>query len=262
MPVDLDDVDGQLVEIGQGGIAGAKIIQGEAHPEVPAGAHDLGGGDGIVQGGDLEDLDLQAHRLALPPVVGEGAGDEFVETRLLDLPWADIDAQRQVHALLPPGLLLGQGGGDHPLAQGDIQRGILDLRQEAVRSQEALAGVLPAYQRLQTDDLAVSEIDLRLVMKQQLTGFQGLGELLAPMPALPLLVVLDRVIEVIAPLIAALGLEQRLVGVLEQGIRPGMVGGEDGQSQAGGEVQAMALDLHRQIDLAKEPLCRLQGIEG
>ena len=108
--------------------------------------------------------------------------------------------------------------------------------------------MLPAHQRLQANDLAVSEIDLRLVMEQQLTGFQGLSELLAPLPALPFLVVLNRVVEVIPSPVAGLGLEQRLVGVLEQSIRPGMIGGVDGQSQTSGKVQTMACDLQRQID--------------
>ena len=64
----------------------------------------------------------------------------FDKVRLLQLAGADIDADRDFQSGGMPDLHLGQGGVDHPLAEFDGQRMILDHRQKL---SPAAAGLVP-----------------------------------------------------------------------------------------------------------------------
>ena len=134
---------------------------------------------------------------------------------------------------LPAGLL------EHPAADGHDEPGLLEQRQEVVREQHAgvgRAGVLPAQQRLDPDQLAGVDPQDRLVVQEELVvverrleaGLVDPGAVAAP----PRLVVHDVAGRAHVP-----GVHQGLVGVTDEvGDVAGRVAA-DGQAQVARERQ-------------------------
>ena len=61
----------------------------------------------------------------------------------------------------------------HPLADARDQPGLLGQPQELARLDHAALGVVPADQRLEADDLAAAQVDLRLVEEPELALLDG-----------------------------------------------------------------------------------------
>ncbi len=172
--IQLDGVDGQSVEIGQGRVAGTKVVDGDLDPLLAQGIEDLDAplhvqhqhrlgqlqGQQFCLHGEL--LELPGHQL------GQGGGE--LETR-------QIDRHRHPHPVLAlPLSHLGQRGGEHPAADLTDEPHLLRQGDELRRRHMSEHGVVPAHQGLEADDPALNRIHLRLITQVQLPPADGLGQ--------------------------------------------------------------------------------------
>src|SRR5439155_25902455 len=96
--------DGEALEVAQRRIAGAEVVDGNAHAQRLQLAQRLDGRLRVLHGVALRDLQLeQARRQA---GVGEGVGDVTDEPGLLELPGREVhgDAEARLALLPEPGL--------------------------------------------------------------------------------------------------------------------------------------------------------------
>ena len=97
--------------------------------------------------------------------------DDRQQVGALELPRREVDGQteRPPDELLP-GARLAAGLAQHVAVEAGDQGGLLGQRDEAQRRQHAELGVVPAHERLDADDRAGVELDLRLVVDQELAA--------------------------------------------------------------------------------------------
>src|SRR5581483_1012931 len=144
--VDLEGVDGELAQVGEGAVAGAEVV--DRDPDAERLERDELGGSlvGVAHERRLGDLEGQGRRVEPAPgertadVVGEGVGVELAG-RHVD---GDPDA---VAAPVPRGRLLARLP-EHPAPDRDDEPGLLRNRDEHVRWNDAPAGAAPAEKRL------------------------------------------------------------------------------------------------------------------
>ena len=141
------------------------------------------------------------------------AGHEF---RVLELLAFDVDADTGVEALCPPLKQLGQGGFDHPVAQCDGERVLLQQRDELGRWHQPFAGVLPADQGFEAGNLAVGQPHLGLVVQPHFAFGQRLAHFIDAHEALARRFVFQRVEHVVAVLARQFGQVHGLVGLAQQ----------------------------------------------
>jgi hypothetical protein len=154
----LQRVDGQALEVGQGGVAGPEVVDGQVDAEGPEAAEALQ--HGLLVGGEDALGDLQ-HQLVRVQAGGvEGAGHILEQVGLLELADRQLDAQERMglerEAALPVAGGLA-GGVQHPAADGHDQAGVLGQGDELARHDQAPLGVVPADQGLQPGQLAPGE---------------------------------------------------------------------------------------------------------
>ena len=109
---------------------------------------------------------------------------------------------------------------EDPLAQGDDQTGFLGHRDELARGDHPVLGVLPADQGLESLDGARLQRDDRLVVEQELPGFQCLAQAVLQFQ-LPLHAIAHRAVEydrAAAP--AELGLVHGGIGIAQYILGP------------------------------------------
>ena len=255
--VDLDLVEREAAQIGERRVAGAEVVHRDAHAE-PA---------QLMQRRQRVGLVLQQHRfgdLEVEPARREAGRGERAERDLhqvaaleLHRRQIDRDADR-----LGPARGLRAGGAQHPLAERDDQAGLLGERDELAGRDQAALRMVPAHQRLEAADPAVLEANDRLVVQLEFGVGDGRAEIdlervarLQPPVHLPLE-------EPVGAAAVALGEIERHVGVLEQLIRAGAVGGRDRDADAGADLDRAAADLERlaeQVDDARGELAALLG---
>ena len=144
--VDLDAVDGELLQVGQGGIAGAEIVQRHPHAR---GAHDLQiifGAFNIVDDGGLGQLDLDL----LWGHIGFGgiAQDAFADVVPQKLAGGEVDR----HIRAAPAAAVAQGLAGDPVADLQNQSGLFRDGDELSRRDGAVVGAVPADQRPKAQD--------------------------------------------------------------------------------------------------------------
>ena len=179
--VNLELVQGQALEVGQRGVAGAKVIERKADAVVLELLHFFNHAFDVSQQHALGQLQQQAVR------AGIAARQRCQHLRdkvgLMKLPGADVDRHFQ-RAQQGVGLPAGQGGAgaaQHPLANRQNQPALLGQRNEQARRDKAALRVLPAQQGLGADDASVGH--LGLVVELELPVLQAaahVGEHLHP----------------------------------------------------------------------------------
>ena len=65
----------------------------------------------------------------------------------------------------------------HLPADGIDEPGFLEQRDEVVRLHDAAGRMVPAHQRFDTRDLAVAQVEDRLVLEEELVAFDGVAEI-------------------------------------------------------------------------------------
>ena len=242
--VDLDLLGTQALEVGERGIAGAKVVQRKAHAQGLAAAHDVGHQRNVVQRVGLQDLQAQPARGHLGLLVQQ-LGQALAEAFFLQLHGVDVHAHRQIQALALPVGHLAQCAGNHPLPYVDADGVVLNGGQEGRWRQQPALGVLPADQCLGANDRARAHVDLGLVVQHEFAVLQPLAN---PGHFFPLgfdgLVVL-HIEQVEAVLACLLGLVHGLVGVADEQVGLHTVGGVDGDAYAGRDLQQVLVHLHR-----------------
>ncbi len=240
----LQGLDGQVAQVGQRGVAGAEVVQGAVDADAVAGVYHFRHLEQVRHRARFEDLQLQRvgteRRIGRQPL-GQG-GHEVI---LLQLVRAYVDADGQVQAARLPGGGLLQGRVDDPAAQLQADRLIVDHGDELGRLQQAAARMLPAQQRLDADQGARAQVDLGLVVQLELALRHGLAHFLQVFElALEGFVMLD-VEQVEAVLAGQLGLVHGLVGVAQQLVGARFIGREQGDADAGRQLQGQPVQFDR-----------------
>src|SRR5829696_5719787 len=117
----LEDVDGEVAEIGQGRVAGAEVVDGQVDAEGPQAAEALQ--HGLLVGGQDTLGDLQHQLVGVEAGGVQGAGHVLEQVGLLELAHRQVDAEERVglegEAALPVAGGLA-GGVQDPAADGTI----------------------------------------------------------------------------------------------------------------------------------------------
>src|SRR6185312_5617018 len=169
--IDLEHVDRQGLQVGQHGVTGAEIVDGDLHTNFLELRQGVSGGFDVVHHGAFGDL--QAHRSGVDSELADRVGDAFRKTTTDQLYGRHIDAQ---HGAVPdavgaPPAEVGAGAAHHPPAQRRGQVGRFGHTDERVGQQQPPNRVPPAHQRLRTHDGAGPQVDLGQVMQEQTFAF-------------------------------------------------------------------------------------------
>jgi hypothetical protein len=137
--VDLDLVERGRAQVAERRIARAEIVERQAHTDRFQLLEHLIGALVVVEEHALGDFQLKPPRLH--PGVGQGRGHDRGQRRVGELQRRDVD--RHAHILGPLREVLA-GRAQRPLADRGDQAGVLGNRNELVRGDEALLGMVPA----------------------------------------------------------------------------------------------------------------------
>jgi hypothetical protein len=137
--IDLQHVDRQPLQVGQRGVAGAEVVEREAHAQALAAGQQGRGGLDVGMGRGFEHLEFQVGDSGLAWRASSSRQAQR-EVRLLQVSRRDVDADRDVEAVAPPLRQVLQRLREHPVADARRQAGVLDQRQELQRRDQALRG--------------------------------------------------------------------------------------------------------------------------
>ena len=165
---------GRLAQVGEGGVAGAEVVDGQVDAEGAEAAEALQ--HGLLVGHEHALGDLQHQLARVQPGGVEGAGHVLEQVGLLELAHRQVDAEERVGLEREPALPVAgglAGGVQHPAADGHDQAGVLGQGDELARHDQAPVGMVPADQRLQPGQAAAAELDHRLVADGELLADDG-----------------------------------------------------------------------------------------
>jgi hypothetical protein len=164
--VDLELVDREVAEVGEGAVAGAVVVDRDAQPEHVERLEDLAGALGVDHDHALGDLELERARGHL--VLGEQPFDPFGQRLVEQIGRRQVDGDADVEAGPAPARELSRGGLEHELGERAHEAALLHERQEGVRVEQPAGGMLPAHERLRTERGSGHDVDLRLVVQDEL----------------------------------------------------------------------------------------------
>ncbi len=150
----------------------------------------------------------------------------------------------------------------HPVAQRQDQPAAFGNGNEGVRAQQAQFGVLPAHQRLGTDQPAAIGPELGLVMQHHFIALHRAAQFLQQLELAVGADVHRLGEERIAVPPRILGVVHGRIGVRHQFAFGGGIGGVHRDAQAGGDVQVMPIDLERLAHAGDDALGHHGGIFG
>ena len=97
LAVDLDLVDGQAPQVGERRVAGAEVVDRDAHTEAPQRGERVGDGAQVLDEQRLGDLDAQ--RAGRQVVLHHGPGDVIAQSLVAQLSGTHVDGHRQLIAV-------------------------------------------------------------------------------------------------------------------------------------------------------------------
>src|SRR5450830_616439 len=241
----LQVVDAVGLEVVEGRVVGAEIVDGDLHAEfAQLGQYVALGPFGVGQG-RFGDVELQV-RGRQPPFAGdlEYVTNQFAATFELGQRQVDGD-HRRCHAVLAPLVHLPASLFQYPAPQGDDGAGRFRGGDELVGAEYAALGVVPAHQRLHAEDLAAAQVDFRQVMQLQFVLFDGLFQVLGNGDPVDdfLVDLLGMEVVLVAP--AVLGAIQRHVGLDQHAVGAFAVLGIGADADAGRNPHFIAFQLVR-----------------
>jgi hypothetical protein len=158
----LQHIDRQPLEIGQGRLPRAEVVDREPDTQLVQPPNHGIGARRVSEDRVLGDLEREALRRDPRPL--EAVRDLARERRVEQLARTDVDGDVDVVAVVSPGPALGEGGLEHVSRQRPDHPGLLRERDELLRLDEAERGVLPAHERLDAADRAGQRGRERLVV--------------------------------------------------------------------------------------------------
>ena len=242
--VDLEGVHRETLQVGEGRVAGAEVVEIDLDAEVVQPMHDVDGELGNLDDGALGDLELQPIGRELN--LGEDLLDVDHELLATELVAEEIDADGRrshpVESILPLERLFAAGPQD-PLADGVDETGFFGQGEKLAGWKQTTLGVLPAQESLACDDATRRGVDDRLVVEPELVPFEGASEIVHQMELAQHEGVHRLVVDEVAVPAVALRPVHGDVGIAED-----FVGGlvsvrADGDSGAGGGVDLLIADL-------------------
>jgi hypothetical protein len=205
----------------------------------------------VLHRGALGQLELD--RPERGPGARQHAGDGRHRVRVLQGASGHVDGHGQLEAQLGPAAPLPAGLGQHLEVDLDDQARPLGQGDEGVGGEQPPDRVGPADQGLGPDQPARGQLDLGLVADPELAA--GHGQMQVGLQA-ELLGRLDMELGGVAVggrAAAPFGLVHGGVGVAEELVGLGPVGGEDGQADAGGDEQGLAVQPERLREGVADP---------
>ncbi len=246
--VDLEDVDGEAVQVGQRRVAGAEVVDREAHAERLEAVEALEVGVGVVHDRALGELD---HEVAgLEPRLLQRLGHVLHQVAVLQVPRRDVHREAQPAAAghrAAPAAQVAAGLAQYPAAELVDLAALLDHLDEARGHQHAGLRVAPAHQRLDAEQAAGAEIDDRLILEEELLVRQRAADVgLEPQPLVQHVLHL-RLEGDVAVLAGCLGVVHGDIGVAEQRLGARVRRGE-GDADAGADAHLGAVELERPVE--------------
>lgn len=173
--IDFERVDGEAFEVGEGGVAGAKVIDGELDADVVEGV-ECGDGFFFVPHDDaLGEFEFERARGQLG--VLESAFDDGGEVAFLELSRGAVDGDFEVFKSgFVPAFGLFACLVHDPLAEFEDEVEFFGDRDEFGGGNQAILGVLPAQEGLKADDGLGFEAELGLVVEGEFFAFDGLSD--------------------------------------------------------------------------------------
>ena len=169
--VDLDLVEGKVLQGGERGVAGAIVVHRDLHAPGFQLAHDGEGMVVVLDDARFGDFQFEARG-------GKTGGcqdlvDHPGQVRLRNLRRGDIDGDL---VGLGPARGFGAGFPQHPFADGQDQTRLLGQRNELDRRDEAALWVIPPNENLEADQIARGDVVLGLVVELQLLAFDRVAQ--------------------------------------------------------------------------------------
>src|SRR5690606_38094335 len=174
--VEFEYVDRQALEVGQRGVTGAEVVQGDRDAEGAQAGEGLGGDFDVGQQGAFGQLQAQAR--GRQAACGERAVDVVDQAGLGELARGQVDAQPGRVAVgrhrplprLPAGLV------QQPAPDRQDQTAAFDDVDEFAGRAHAAFAVVPAQQGLGGDPAAAGQVDLGLEVHPHVAGLERLAQ--------------------------------------------------------------------------------------
>ena len=171
--VNLQSLNGKALEVGQTGIAGTKVVNGQADAQVGQLAQAQ---ENLITVTDQNTFgQLQLNQFGGQMGTGQDASHLLDKAFLLKLRRRHVDRYRDMNALTMPLRYLPHGLTQHPVANGDDKTSVFCHGNEAPWRDITHLGVPPADQRFGTDDGPGGNVHLRLVVQAEVAPHQSLA---------------------------------------------------------------------------------------
>jgi len=244
--VDLQHGNGKALQVGQRGIAGAEIVDGDARAALRHLAEDGFRVHGIDHQGAFRDFQHQV--FARESRKGDGVVEHVEEFIVAELARTDVDGDVQ----RPPGhflelLELHAGGLQRPGAQQVDQAIRLGDGDEAHGRHQAQGRVLPAHQGFEALDLPRAGVDDGLVEQQEFAFAHGVEHGRFQRNVVFRRAVQARAVDEAAGLARFLGARHGRIGQRHQAHFVFRVQRVDGHADGGAHVDRVAIDFERRL---------------
>ena len=253
--VDLEDVDRELAEVAERGVAGPEVVDREPHAEGLEAAQGRHRRVGVLDQDALGDLEDEAGRVE--PGLGQDRRDLGDEAGLGDLAAGHVDAHRERPARRRgvPRARLAAGLAAAPTARAATISPVSSATgMNSIGATTPALRMSPAQERLDADDLARRQVHDRLVEHDELVALEG-----------PLEVALERepgergrvharLEDLDAVLAVALGHVHRDVGVAQQLVGRLVARRQHRDPDAGVDEELLAALRERRLERGQQPL--------
>ena len=257
--VDLELVDRQVAQVGEGAVAGAVVVDRDPQAEPAERLEDLAGTLRVDHDHALGDLELE--RAGRHAVLGEQPAIRSASDSSSRSDAERLTATLRSRPVRAPVRELPDGGLQHELGDGAHQPALLDDGQERVRVEQPAGGVLPAHERLRAEGGAGRDVDLRLVVQDELVVDERGVEVLDRLEPRAVGLVELRAVELDAGV--------RVLGRVHRDVRaPQQVGDAHARVVALGDARARvdahpgAVDGERLHEPVEDPLGELAPVVG
>lgn len=250
--VDFEDLDGEAFEVEQGGVASAKVIDGDVDAHLVEDAHLFARVFFVLHEDIFGDFEFEV--LGVEAGFVEDFGDKVDEVGALKLPGREVDGDTQRReASVLPGFVLAACFAQDPLAHSDDHAAGFGDRDKATGGYQAELWVLPAQEGLGADDAVaggggtglgvrfVDDGDLWLVVEDELLALKGPPQVIFEGEALKGRDVHGGGMEVEGVFAPFFGLVHGVVSVLEEALWGGAIERKEADADAGGQKDLMAL---------------------
>ena len=242
--VDLHAADREALQVGKRRVAGAEVVDCQAHPGVAQGPQQFHRALGVAHHHAFGDLQLETFFREAGLL--ENVGDALREALVEQLPHGQIHRHTQAYVPgLAQQLCLPAGFLQNPVTDLHHDPGLLRDRDEFARLHQALFRVAPAHQRLHACHCARGNPHLGLEVHRELLALQSPPQRrLDRQPLAGMHIHFRR--EVLESVLAGfLGPVHRHVAVLEQRLHVAAVVRIGADAYAGGDQELLVVDDQR-----------------